>query len=586
MSTIFVPPRTTADPQTGACKTCACPTCAGLECLCRPRFFAGQLLTDETLNSLDHYIVEKNRLHNRYLHGWGVVCGLEVVCNPCNAVTVRAGYALSPCGDDIIVCKDAAVDVCALISQCADKRREWECEPFSSGPDLDCKDVEGDWILTVRYDEKSLRGITALKGGAAPSCGSGCSCGGSSGCGCGCHGHNGNGSSRQSATAATTAAQAYRSTPTTVAAQCEPTLTCEGFVFEVCKPLPKKDEQLSRGALIDHYEACIANFLKSLPEEPTGQNVTIAALYQWCCALKQKFRDDLFDHPVYNCRLADALNFACPDPTRFSTADDYKKELDTVLKTVIAVVAAEYLQYCICSSFLPPCPEMVCDPRVPLATVTMRKDQSGSCQIVRVCNLGQRRFLITFPNLGYWFSFILAPFLRWWRKLLETVCCRPFSFSQRLFAANVGGAESTNVTAGNNVMAASSDTDNRGFRAFAGRVWENRTRTVDEQTLFLGAIGATDEKGMPYLSQTELANPFFTMMTNRIAGPLLARLPDNALDTVKRGGSIFTSGFSGGTKLKSAAKAAASRDVKDLKKQVDELQSRIDELQKQLKKKK
>src|SRR6266852_3414904 len=110
--------------KTGECDPCACPECGGLECLCRPRFFAGQLLTDETLNSLERYIIEKNKLHNRYLHGWGVVSGLEVVCNPCNAVTVRTGYALSQCGEDIIVCRDVTVDVCALINQCKDKRRD------------------------------------------------------------------------------------------------------------------------------------------------------------------------------------------------------------------------------------------------------------------------------------------------------------------------------------------------------------------------------------------------------------------------------------------------------------------------------
>ena len=48
-----------------------CPACGSLECLCRPRFFAGQLLTEEDLNRLDHYIVEKNKLHNRYLHVQG-----------------------------------------------------------------------------------------------------------------------------------------------------------------------------------------------------------------------------------------------------------------------------------------------------------------------------------------------------------------------------------------------------------------------------------------------------------------------------------------------------------------------------------
>src|SRR5688500_15059087 len=75
-----------------------CPACGGLECLCRPRFFAGQLLTEEDLNRLDHYIVAKHRLHNRHLFGTGVVCGLEVVCATCTptgnaTVIVRPGYA-------------------------------------------------------------------------------------------------------------------------------------------------------------------------------------------------------------------------------------------------------------------------------------------------------------------------------------------------------------------------------------------------------------------------------------------------------------------------------------------------------------
>src|SRR5678816_3122202 len=110
-------PKPTCDPRP------VCPACGGLECLCRPRFFAGQLLTDEDLNRLDHYIVAKNRMHNRYLFGTGVVCGLEVVCSLCDpagngTVVVRPGYALSPCGNDIVVCHDEQVNICDLINRC------------------------------------------------------------------------------------------------------------------------------------------------------------------------------------------------------------------------------------------------------------------------------------------------------------------------------------------------------------------------------------------------------------------------------------------------------------------------------------
>src|SRR5713226_386618 len=124
--------RTVPSP-TKECAPNPCPVCGGLECLCRPRFFAGQLLTDEDLTRLDHYITAKNKLHNRYLVGWGVACGLEVVCNACDGmVTVRPGYALSPCGEDIIMCAEAAVDVCALIQQCK-KREPRNCLPAQTG---------------------------------------------------------------------------------------------------------------------------------------------------------------------------------------------------------------------------------------------------------------------------------------------------------------------------------------------------------------------------------------------------------------------------------------------------------------------
>ena len=598
-------PTSSTDRKTQECKTCACPSCGGLECLCRPRFFAGQLLTDEALNNLEHYIVEKNKLHNRYLHGWGVVCGLEAVCHPCNGVTVRAGYALSPCGDDIVVCKDVSVDVCSLIAQCCDKQREWECEPFASGHDMDCSEMDGEWILTVRYDEKTSRGITALKG-ITSSCCSSCSCGGSSGCGCGCHGHNGNGGSqhKQYATASAGAqTHGFRSAQTTVAAQCEPTLTCEGFVFEVCKPAPEKgDERRPVGALIERAQRCMATLFDSLPKKPT-QNLTKAALFEWCSSLKQRLRENLFDHPVYNCRLADAFNFTCPDPNDpKQTLQQYDAAVSDVVENVTSLVAAEYIQYCICSSFLPPCPELVCDPRVPLATVTVRKDANGICRVVRVCNLGKRRFLITFPILGYWFSFAVAPLRQLFRKVLERICCVPFVDPRRGLRSDQNPILSSRASLSESrekVFAATAPTQDRGFKAFAGQVWENRTRNVDERTLFLGAIGARDERGNPYLSETELKNPFYTLMVNRMVGPLLAKLPDHTLDSVKASSAIFSAGtFS--TKAQGRTAAAVTADVvaeaagiNELKTRVADLQatverqsSMIDELQKLVKKQK
>jgi hypothetical protein len=577
---------------------------------------------------LDHYIVEKNKLHNRYLHGWGVVCGLEVVCSPCNAVTVRGGYALSPCGEDIIVCKEVTVDVCSLINQCKDKRRDWECEPFGVGQHGECLDADEDWILTVRYDEKSSRGITALKGGSAPACCTSCNCGGSSSGssgGCGCGGGNGNGKSAHASVAVGSPSKSYRpsSATATIAAQCEPTITCEGYVFEVCKPAPEQTAAQtirnalgkggpSKGAIVDRAEACFLNFLSIFPKRPEGANVTKAQLYQWCCAMKKALRDNLIAHPVYNCEVATALNFACPDPNTNMPFDVYNATVQTILQDVMAVVAGEYIRYCLCSAFLPPCPEVVCDPRVPLATIKVRKDQNGNCRIVRVCNLGERRFVITFANLGYWFSFVLFPLRKKFRQFLEKICCSPWNLGRqvnpnsvnptfnRADAETTGSTEqpASSVAAPSVVVGGGGGgvrpvTTKRGFKAFAGQVWANRGRSVTEETLFLGAIGAKDQSGQPELADTELANPFFTLLVNRLAGPQLARLPDDSPNIAKRSGMAL---LGAGLDPRTHAAATVEKtgppddDIETLKTRVSELQSAveqqsrmIEELRKQVK---
>ena len=582
---------TTLQPSKKECEPCACPTCGGLECLCRPRFFAGQLLTDETFNSLDHYIIEKNKLHNRYLHGWGVVCGLEVVCGPCNQVTVRPGYALSPCGDDIIVCKATSVDICELINKCKSKVPEWECEPFPSGGNQDCLDQEEEWILTIRYDEKSSRGITALRASSGASCCSSCNCGGSSSCGCGCKGSNGNGSSHHTAgvgTSVTTGKYSYRPSQATVAVQCEPTLTCESYVFDVAKRPPEDDKQ-TFGAMVDRMTKCFKDLVDRQPKQP-GANATIAELRNYCCSLKESLRRELIDHPVYNCGLSQVLaSFSCPDPAQFNSAPAYRAAMDAAIQQHLSIIGGEYIRYCICAAFLPPCPEVVCDPRVPIASVTVRRDANGNCRVIRVCNLGVRKFVTTFLSLGYWLSF-LSPLLRAIRRGLETICCRPFRFQlpgrgtttdTGTGPINVGtpnfNSGNVNSSVGNVTARRSTITDKRGFRAFASRVWNNRGTTIDAQTLFLAGIGARDENGDPFLARTETANPFFTVIVNNLAGPLLAKLPDDTPDMLKNSGRMLATGSFARrfAVADTEVDEEQDRDLNDLKSKLAELENTV-----------
>ena len=309
----------------------ACPVCGGLQCLCRPRFFAGQLLSEDDLNRLDRYIRDKHRLHNRHLHGWGVVCGLEVTCHECeNLVKVSAGYALSPCGDDIVVCEDDEVDVCALIRKCHQQERT--CEPRRRRQPTGCDDEEETWVLAICYDEKPSRGITALRSmgsscgcskcsGAVSGCGCGCGSGGDgAGCGCGAHGgnsgHGGNGGNggyanghhngNRTKTATYTAAK-------TAPAHCEPTVICEGYRYEVYKlPAGSKDEEDS-GALIERFRCCAQpylDFVRDLAQayqDLAGGQLSGTEQYQLCCSMKRRLREILTSRPGHDCTLLDRL---------------------------------------------------------------------------------------------------------------------------------------------------------------------------------------------------------------------------------------------------------------------------------------
>jgi hypothetical protein len=101
---------------------------------------------------------DKLRL-TRYRHGWGVVCGLEVRCDPeqASGVIVEPGYAVSCCGDDIIVCEPTAFDLSDACREekdpCAElkKPEEVESEPKIVGVDL-----------YIRYKEEPSDPQTAL----------------------------------------------------------------------------------------------------------------------------------------------------------------------------------------------------------------------------------------------------------------------------------------------------------------------------------------------------------------------------------------------------------------------------------------
>ena len=76
--------------------------------LSRPRYFDGQLLTANDFRAEQDYFLEKNRRHNRSLHGCGTVWGLEVSVAEGDipggqVVVVNPGFAIDRNGNEILV---------------------------------------------------------------------------------------------------------------------------------------------------------------------------------------------------------------------------------------------------------------------------------------------------------------------------------------------------------------------------------------------------------------------------------------------------------------------------------------------------
>ena len=130
----------------------------------RVHYFPRQLITADDMTVEQQYFRQRMRLHNRYLHGWGVVCGCDVrVPTKQNVerpwlVEVSPGYVLTPQGDEIWIRDSITFDLAGDWRQphdpCADV---WPCPPREAKP---ADDKSESVHLAVRYlecDTKPVR---------------------------------------------------------------------------------------------------------------------------------------------------------------------------------------------------------------------------------------------------------------------------------------------------------------------------------------------------------------------------------------------------------------------------------------------
>ena len=361
--------KTNKKPKSEGCH-CAKPkpdgTCCNLVCFERPNYFCGHLLTDADLSKEQQYVVEKHKLYNRTLHGWGVVCGLRLTCGDqecCGSIVIDEGYAIDDCGNDLVVCEPLRFDVVSLL-----KEKGWvvgdavydPCAPDDEGEDCEYTQC---FYVTVCYEEEPREYTTPFVAGCRPTL-----------------------------------------------TECEPTRIREGVRFDVLDKLPDENDWLKD--LINRLACCFSIFtdgpfaralnqhkreLEDICKDPqrvVGANYD--DLNKLFCELRGLLLLYLQKHPdKYNCKFADEIRRnILPDPNTQDFGAQAKEAFSSILR-----FAFQYAISCALGELVPRCPEPKQAGCVVLGTVEVK----GGC-VTHVCNC-PRKYVWSFANF---FQVLLA----------------------------------------------------------------------------------------------------------------------------------------------------------------------------------
>jgi hypothetical protein len=140
----------------------------------RVRYFPRQLMTAEDMRTEQDYFVERLRRHNRLLHGWGIICGLQVLPDATAdqpwRVKVCPGSAVAVTGDEIDVARPVWFDLASPPDPTDAECLPCPCPP---GPPM-ASSAEGatTHYLAIRYLCRPARPVRT--GHTECGCGDGC----------------------------------------------------------------------------------------------------------------------------------------------------------------------------------------------------------------------------------------------------------------------------------------------------------------------------------------------------------------------------------------------------------------------------
>lgn len=172
------------------CKCCAGEGECGYISTERNRYFTGKYMAARDFQDEQTYFLSRHRLHNRLLHGWGIVCGLKVTYHPdhernpdseCSRrwVVVHPGIALDCCGRELIVRREIAFELPLPRPPKEDEKKPPAPEDYKQedasqqlegedengpGNSLDDDDdvMREPFLLALRYTEEEIERVPAL----------------------------------------------------------------------------------------------------------------------------------------------------------------------------------------------------------------------------------------------------------------------------------------------------------------------------------------------------------------------------------------------------------------------------------------
>ena len=309
----------------------------------RPRYFCGHLLTDADLTLEQRYMLEKDRLRNRELHGKGIVCGLRISCdtNCCGHVVIGDGYAIDDCGNDLYFVRLTPLIIGALPTA---GTAQVDCNDPGKRND-DCPMRQCFYIAACYYEDESDYETPFVTG-----CGS---------------------------------------TPGT----CEPTRVNERIRFQLLEELPEKKAYLEQ--VEARMRECSAPFTTGRFVEVingyynTFQNQESTGNFDRFCQLCALFLQQLKRRPsLQNCSLeAEVRALQCPKDNTTSNRAGEAAAFEKLLTLI-----HQYVYDCMLAQLAFECKNPCTPCCVVLGTVEVEDGK-----IVRVCNC-EREYVWSFAN--------------------------------------------------------------------------------------------------------------------------------------------------------------------------------------------